>query len=88
VTFFQEKWRTIDIVENFFNSYNKNNIIDSLKILPPKKAVRNPIEIHNSKHGQSKQVKLPITNLNTAPSIVNIGRIHSNQVVTNPSTIS
>jgi hypothetical protein len=62
------------------------NIIDYIKkILLQKKAVRNPIEIQLKARSMVKASE--ITHNKLPHSIVNIGRIRSNQL-TNPSTIS
>jgi hypothetical protein len=56
-----------------FDRFFSQNKLILLKILLPKKAVRDLIdERSNSKHGhqKSEQVKLPITNLDTVPSIL------------------
>jgi hypothetical protein len=54
-----------------------------LKIFPPKKADRNPIEIQLKSTVKASE----ITHHKPQHSTVSIGRIRSNQV-TNPSTIS
>jgi hypothetical protein len=63
----EQRWGYIIFMCHMHTSIRKETI-DSIKNSPAKKAVRNPIEIQLK--ARSKQVKSPITNLNTAPSIL------------------
>jgi hypothetical protein len=60
----EQRWGYIIFMCHMHTSIRKETIVTS----PAKKAVRNPIEIQLK--ARSKQVKSPITNLNTAPSIL------------------